>query len=73
MLPAGVVRAVDHADRRILMDRSKEEIKNAPPFDPDLVSSADYHDHLVHYYAGWYGAAVTTVVEPMARRGRETS
>lgn len=70
MLPAGVVRAIDHEDERVLVERSKEEIEAAPRFDPQRHSSSSYHDDLAEYYAGWYGASITTGVRPGARSGR---
>jgi hypothetical protein len=33
MLPAGVVNHVDHDDRKVYVDRSKQQIKDAPEFD----------------------------------------
>ena len=36
MLPAGVVERVDHDTETVFVSRTKDEIKNAPEFDPDL-------------------------------------
>lgn len=73
MLPAGLVRAVDPHGERVLVDRSKDDIADAPEFDPKQHTSASYQDQLAEYYGGWYGTAVTTVVSPMARRQQEPS
>ena len=35
MLPAGVVNHIDHEERRVYVDRTKEQIKSAPEYDPD--------------------------------------
>lgn len=39
-------------------------IKNAPAFDPQRHSSAGYRDEIADYYAGWYGASITTTPPP---------
>jgi hypothetical protein len=51
MLPAGVITAVDADDRVVRVDRSKEEIKNAPPFNPDRDRTDTYRAELAAYYA----------------------
>ena len=55
MLPAGVVNHVDHDERKVYVDRSKEQIKAAPEYDE--VSHADpvYRDKLGGYYGDTYG------------------
>ncbi|USX54988.1 PRC-barrel domain containing protein [Lentzea sp. HUAS12] len=35
VLPVGTVRHVDHAERKVHVDRTKEQIKNAPEYDAD--------------------------------------
>ena len=42
MLPAGVIRSVDHDDERIFVNRTKDEIKNAPEFDDSFLMDDDY-------------------------------
>jgi hypothetical protein len=58
MLPAGVVNAVDMENRVVLVDRSKEQIKNAPEFDHAMLNDAMYRERLGTYYGeegqGWY-------------------
>ena len=54
MLPAGVVSRVDHADRRVFVDRMKEQIKNAPEFDENIREDLAYRDRLGTYYGEWY-------------------
>jgi hypothetical protein len=55
MLPAGVVSGIDHVNRRVFVDRTKDQIKNAPQFD-DL-HDAKYRDRLGTYFGeggpGW--------------------
>lgn len=50
MLPAGVIQSVDHEDEKIFVDRSKEQIKNAPEFDDSLLSDEGYRTRLGSYY-----------------------
>ena len=50
MLPAGVVKSADHDDETIFVDRTKDEIKNAPEFDDSLVQDDDYRGRLGTYY-----------------------
>lgn len=71
MLPAGVVRAIDQEDERVLVEPSKEAVEAAPRFSPQRHSSSRYHDDLAEYYAGWYGASITKGGPSRARRGRD--
>ena len=50
MLPAGVIRDVDHDDEKIFVHRSKDEIKNAPEYDETLSMDDDYRGRLGSYY-----------------------
>jgi hypothetical protein len=50
MLPAGVIDRVDADDEKVYVDRTKDEIKNAPEFDEDTYRSDDYHSSLGAYY-----------------------
>jgi hypothetical protein len=50
MLPAGVIRDVDHDDEKIFVHRSKDEIKNAPEFDETMSMDEDYRGRLGSYY-----------------------
>ncbi len=58
MLPAGVVNNVDHENERVFVERTKEQIKNAPQFDESRLSDPAYRDELGGYYGegglGWY-------------------
>ena len=51
VLPAGVVERVDHDEERVFVNRSKDEIKNAPEFDEDKYRDMDYRDRLSGYYS----------------------
>jgi hypothetical protein len=50
MLPAGVIRNVDHDEEKIFVHRTKDEIKNAPEFDDSLLSDDEYRGRLGSYY-----------------------
>ncbi|MFG1920205.1 PRC-barrel domain-containing protein [Micromonospora sp. NPDC048898] len=53
LLPAGTVAQVDHQERVVHVDRSRQEIKDAPPFDPDALDP-EYRDRVGRYYADRY-------------------
>ena len=50
MLPAGTVDQLDHNERTVYLDRTKEEIKNAPEYDEQFRKDPDYHSQLGDYY-----------------------
>jgi hypothetical protein len=49
-LPAGVVTAVDTDQRCVFIDRSKEDVKNAPEHDPDAPDETAHREALTAYY-----------------------
>ena len=57
MLPAGVIGNVDHNDEKVYVNRTKDQIKNAPEFDIDSYTADTYRGQLGTYYgaggAGW--------------------
>jgi hypothetical protein len=52
VLPASTIERVDFTDRVVFVDRTKDEIKNAPEFDPDRSVDATYREELGSYYGG---------------------
>ena len=53
LLPAGVVDRVDLDAETVYVNRTKDEIKNAPEFDHDTgLRDEDYRDRLGGYYGG---------------------
>jgi hypothetical protein len=44
LLPAGTVQNIDHAERKVYVDHGKEQIKNAPEYDPDTFEKPEYRD-----------------------------
>ena len=57
MLPAGVVSRVDVVNDKLFVNRTKDQIKNSPEFDPDSYRDAPYLAELGDYYSpggtGW--------------------
>jgi hypothetical protein len=50
MLPAGVIESVDTEGEKIVVGRSKDEIKSSPEFDDSMVTDEDYRTRLGSYY-----------------------
>lgn len=56
MLPAGVVSGVDHNTRQIFVERTKDQVKNAPEFKQEMIDDPTYRQTLGTYYGegkGW--------------------
>ncbi|HSK09045.1 MAG TPA: hypothetical protein VK911_05690 [Vicinamibacterales bacterium] len=49
LLPAGVIARIDPNDEKVYVNRTKDEIKNAPEFDEDRFDEA-YRNELGTYY-----------------------
>ncbi|MEU1535825.1 PRC-barrel domain-containing protein [Streptomyces fagopyri] len=57
LLPAGTVRTVEHAERKIYVNLTKDQIKGSPEFDMDKhLGDAGYHSQVGGYYEGHRGA-----------------
>jgi hypothetical protein len=54
LLPAGVVQRIDTDDEKVYVDRTKDEIKDAPEYDPDTGNDPDYRNRLGQYYTEYY-------------------
>jgi hypothetical protein len=55
LLPAGIVDYVDHDEQQVFVNRTKDEITDAPEYDDDDDDSLDdeaYRSELDHYYSG---------------------
>ena len=50
MLPAGVLRSVDHSNEKVFVNRTKDEIKDAPEFDDSMRNDEKYRTDLGTYY-----------------------
>jgi BON domain len=52
VLPVGLVERISFEEHRLLVSRSKDEIKNAPDFDEELADDPRYGEELRRYYGG---------------------
>lgn len=50
MLPAAVIQRVDLDSQTVVVDRTKDEIKNAPEFDDDNYREQEYRSQVGSYY-----------------------
>ena len=50
LLPAGVIQDVDLDARQVFVNRTKDEIKNAPEFDEDRYKDEMYRSDIGAYY-----------------------
>ncbi len=50
MLPAGVVQRVDESDEKVFVNRTKDQIKDAPEYDESLTADTGYRGELGTYY-----------------------
>ena len=50
MLPAGVITSVNTADRTVAVNRTKDQIRNAPEFHDDEYKEESYRSGLGAYY-----------------------
>jgi len=69
MLPAGVVQRIDPEGELVFVNRTKDEIKNAPEFDDSLVND-EYRGRLGDYYGGQVGATGTSQVGAAGQLGQ---
>jgi hypothetical protein len=54
LLPAGTIESIDPEQRKVHVDRSRDEIKNAPEHDPSGYAEQEYRLALADYYANLY-------------------
>jgi hypothetical protein len=52
MLPAGLVERIDSAEKKVYVDRTRDQIKDAPRY--DQAHRVDYWESLGSYYSGTY-------------------
>jgi hypothetical protein len=50
MVPAGGIQAIDLENKVVRLNRTKEDVKNSPGWDPDLFTQPDYRQKLGTYY-----------------------
>ncbi|MEU8240482.1 PRC-barrel domain-containing protein [Actinoplanes missouriensis] len=54
LLPAGTVQTIDHDERKVYVDRTKEQIKSSPEYDKETFETPEYRDQVGDYYTGNY-------------------
>jgi hypothetical protein len=54
ILPAGVIERIDHDDKKVYVDRTKDQIKDAPEYNPDTGVDDDYRSRISGYYDDTY-------------------
>ena len=54
ILPAGTIERVDPEKERIFVDRTKDDIKHAPEYDPSGYAQQEYRLALADYYNRFY-------------------
>nr|WP_184840504.1 PRC-barrel domain containing protein [Allocatelliglobosispora scoriae] len=52
MLPAGVIDNIDVVERKVFVHRTKDQIKDAPRYDPESRDDEIYRKDLGSYYEG---------------------
>jgi hypothetical protein len=67
LIPAGCVNHVDHDDRKVYLDRTKDQIKSAPELDPDTMTDAAYRDKVGGYYGDTYMSPGSPPFPPQIR------
>jgi hypothetical protein len=53
-LPVGMIERIDPDEKRIYVDRTKDEIKHAPEYDPSGYADQEYRIRLGEYYTPFY-------------------
>jgi hypothetical protein len=54
LLPAAVVQHVDHDEQKVYVDRTKDQVKNSPEYDPDTIRTPEYRQRVGDYYTSSY-------------------
>jgi hypothetical protein len=53
-LPVGMIERIDTDAKHIYVDRTKDEIKHAPEYDPSGYADQEYRIRLGEYYSPFY-------------------
>ncbi|WP_371502831.1 PRC-barrel domain containing protein [Kitasatospora sp. NBC_00374] len=51
VIPAGIIIRVDHDQETVYVGRTKDQIKDAPEYSPDMRGDAGYRETLAGYYS----------------------
>ena len=52
LLPAGTIQSVDPDAETVFVNKTKDEIKDAPEFDPERYKDESYRSEIGNYYGG---------------------
>ena len=63
LLPAGIVERVDREDEKVYVERTKDEIKDAPEFDDDAYRDEGYRATVGDYYGKRSGSVEEEPIE----------
>jgi hypothetical protein len=66
LLPAGLVERVDREEEKLWINRTKDEIENAPEFDKDTYRGDEYRSAV----GGYYGSREDSDARPEAEAER---
>ncbi|RKT09890.1 PRC-barrel domain protein [Streptomyces sp. 1114.5] len=59
LLPAGTVVRIELGERKVYVDRSKDEIRNSPPYDPGTPETVPaLRTPFALYYSPFYGSRI---------------
>ena len=61
LLPAGVIERIDHNNRRVYVNRTRDEVRRAPEYDPAAGFSTAYRQRIGTHYGT--GAATGVTIE----------
>jgi hypothetical protein len=54
VLPVGTIERIDSDEKRIYVDRTKDDLKDAPEYDPSGYAEQEYRIRLGEYYTPFY-------------------
>ena len=72
LIPAGVIDSLDLDETCVYVQRTKDEIKNAPEYRPDSVDDLGYREEFGSYYGeggAGYSAGTRDYSRPVGTRG----
>jgi hypothetical protein len=56
MLPAGVIERIGYEDRKVYVNLTKDQIREAPDYDVELERDEVYRKDVGSYYSPYYGS-----------------
>jgi hypothetical protein len=65
LIPAGTINHIDHEEQKVYVDRTKDQIKDAPEFDETSYTDPMYRDKVGGYYGASYQGPMGGPLPPM--------